>query len=218
MMIDASQNYASDEIVDAIGLLYVNSLLWQSGLFDPRRGGGMWIGRYYAHPAYWTTPPCEVVKTRDGVPVTAGCSAAAGAAYMTLLHLGKLVNADASRRMKIFLDRQTQPNKGETLTGCFTAYTVVADHIATQKEAYAKIGIGNYFNEFEPALLAMQRGTKVYRYASCYLDADPNANPSLPLYNTIDYVPPPLPMPPPMAPPPPPPPAPPDPDDEDDDE
>jgi hypothetical protein len=50
----ASHDQASSLLIDMLGYLYVNSLLWQSGLFDAGRGGGMWIARNYGMPAeFW---------------------------------------------------------------------------------------------------------------------------------------------------------------------
>src|SRR5262249_1702676 len=91
----ASHDHASSLLFDKLGYLYVNSLLWQSGLFDAARGGGMWIARNYGGVQFefWdmsgSRKPGLLVptsrKTPDGQSITASLSAASGTAYMVLL-------------------------------------------------------------------------------------------------------------------------------------
>jgi len=183
LMIDASHNEATDACLDAIGYLYSNSLLWQSGLFSPERGGGMWVGRHYAgshRGLAWSPPPGPRLKTRDGDEIQAACSAAAGVALMTLLHQGKLVDADASRRMKIFCDRAERSPKGESVDYSPAAYGIarivvtggVEEQVLDREEVYSKIGLGSFNNYFDVALISYRnrkRG-KSFRYAVSFMD------------------------------------------------
>jgi beta-lactamase class A len=39
-----SDNRAATAAAEALGFEYIASVMWQSGLYDPREGGGLWIG------------------------------------------------------------------------------------------------------------------------------------------------------------------------------
>lgn len=180
LMIDASHNAATDACLDAIGYLYIDSLLWRTGLFAPARGGGMWVGRHYAgnhHGLDWSPPPGPRLHTRDGDLIQAAMSAASGVAYMTLLAQGKLVDADASRRMRIFVDRAQVAPKGESIDGSPAAYGIARDdghggEALRVREVGSKVGLGNFRNYFDAALIGVRNTIKhtQHRYAVSFMD------------------------------------------------
>lgn len=222
LTIEVSHDYAADECIDLIGFLYINSLLWRSGLFDPRRGGGMWVGRHYIDVHHWTAPPCPEVKTRDGMVMRAGTSAVAGCAFMTLLHQGKLVNEAESQRMKVFTARKlpfaskTGKSPHESfLTAELRRLSDVGGRTAEVEESFNKIGLGSFNNLFDIVLATVTDlpNKRKLRYAACVLDGwliDDFGEPTYdvivsPIPSLLDGMPPlgrPAPMPPIPAPPP----------------
>lgn len=180
LTIEVSHDFGADDVIDDIGFLYINSLLWQSGLFDAKRGAGMWVGRHYVSPKYWTAPPCPEVRTRDGQVVRAGMSAVAGVAFMTLLHKGKLVNAAESKRMKIFLSRvppfetKDEPSMhGSPFTADLHRYSDVGGATVRVVHSFSKIGLGNFGNVFDIVLAEVYDKTAhaTVTFAACMLDA-----------------------------------------------
>ena len=124
----ASHDHGASLVIDKLSYLYVNSLLWQSGLFDAARGGGTWIARNYGGGDTAHEPPSDYKpnefefwdmsgrgkqgllvpvqrKTPDGAVIAASLSAASGTAWMVLLEQSRLVNGPACLRMKALLDR-----------------------------------------------------------------------------------------------------------------
>jgi hypothetical protein len=223
LTIEVSHDYAADECLDLIGFLYLNSLLWRADLFNPKRGGGMWVGRHYMDKRHWSAPPIPELKTRDGMVVRAGTSAVAGVAFMTLLHQGKLVDAAESQRMKIFMARrfpfasktEGSQHDSSAVAGLARPNQYGASTVKVE-EVFNKIGLGNFNNVFDIVLATVRDriSHKVFRYAVCFLDGTLIDDYPEPFYDVIDPVPesvvdkiPKLPPPPPV---PPPPPAPPD--------
>jgi beta-lactamase class A len=90
-----SSNAAANALIDRVGFDRLAASLWQSGLYDPRAGGGLWIGKTFGSPRSWHRDP---VKGLDHA-----ASALALARFMTLLAQGKLIDQAASARMKSFL-------------------------------------------------------------------------------------------------------------------
>jgi hypothetical protein len=173
LTVELSHDEASDKCIDMLGFLYINSVLWRSGLFDPRRGGGMWVGRHYLSPRFWAAPPCPEVKTRDGMVVRAGTSAVAGCAFMTLLHQGKLVDKATSQQMAIFVSR-TPPFASKLDTSMHQSWFVDGLQRSGTKvvQSFNKIGLGSFYNLFDIALVVVEDepSKRTYRYAVCVLD------------------------------------------------
>lgn len=172
LTIVSSHDHGASLVLDKLGYLYVNSLLWQSGLFDAARGGGLWLARNYGggdttddspsefkpnEPEFWDmsgrkTPGLLVPVTRrtpDGAVIQASLSAASGTAFMVLLHQDRLVNAPACLRMKVLLDRLTELPRdphGFPPDRSPLAESVPAqgaDRSTVFKHLYSKIGIGS---------------------------------------------------------------------------
>jgi hypothetical protein len=171
MTIIASHDHGASLVIDKLGYLYVNSLLWQSSLFDAARGGGMWIARNYGggdpHEPPSDYKPNEFEfwdmsgrkapgllvpvqrKTPDGAVITASLSAASGVAFMVLLQQNRLVNGPACLRMKALLDRVRA--KPRDYAGGYREGSPLGDGIVgssnhyspTFKHLYSKIGLGS---------------------------------------------------------------------------
>jgi hypothetical protein len=161
MMVNWSHNHASSIILERIGFMYVNSLLWQSGLFDPAGPGGFFMARNYGpgrHTEHWDVNgnrrpgllvPGQPRFTPDkGGPaqISAGLSAAIGVKFMALLYRGWLTSAMSSWYMRTLLDRIGQPPRvvgaghsdRSPLADAFGApSSTVFEHV------YSKIGIGS---------------------------------------------------------------------------
>jgi hypothetical protein len=165
----ASHDHGASLVLDKLGYLYVNSLLWQSGLFDAARGGGMWIARNYgggdtSHESpsafqpnefeFWDmsgrkTPGLLVPvshKTPDGDFISASLSAASGTAWMVLLEQNRLVNGPACLRMKALLDRvRSKPrdySHGYRDDAPFADGVLAKPYGPKFKHVYSKIGLG----------------------------------------------------------------------------
>ena len=124
MMVNWSHNHAASIILERIGFLYVNSLLWQSGLFDPAGHGGLFLARNYGPVGHWEwwdvngdgrrglLVPGQPRFTPDKTGpdrLAAGLSAAMGVKFMALLYRGWLTSAMSSWYMRILLDKIGEP-------------------------------------------------------------------------------------------------------------
>lgn len=95
-MIRVSSNQAASDAIQALGFNYINSVLWQSGLFDPETGGGLWIGKAYGgENDRWHRDP--VANTSHGA------SALSLAMLLTELAQGDLIDEKSSREMLAIL-------------------------------------------------------------------------------------------------------------------
>ena len=96
MMMDRirASNHAASTIVADLGHLYIASTLLQSGLFDPARGGGLWIASNFVGK-----------KWLAGVAIggEASATAASVAVFLILLMQDQLVDRDASAEMRDLL-------------------------------------------------------------------------------------------------------------------
>ncbi|MFQ5742318.1 MAG: serine hydrolase [Acidobacteriota bacterium] len=96
-MIRSSDNAAATAVLDRVGFAKVASTLQADAyrLYEPRLGGGLWVGKAYAEDRYWHRDPM------------AGLSHAAtprqAARFFVLLDQGKLVSEVASAEMKRLL-------------------------------------------------------------------------------------------------------------------
>ncbi len=94
-MMRISNNYVASVVIKKIGFNYINSVLWQSGIYDKNRGGGLWVGRAYAGGKFWHRDP--VAKLSHGT------NSLSMVKYMTLLEQGRLVSPKDSESIKYFL-------------------------------------------------------------------------------------------------------------------
>lgn len=91
-----ASDYAASTIVRDVGFPYIASTLLQSGLYDPNRGGGLWLGADYRR-----------IVWKDALAGGHRISATAGslAAFMTLLAQRRLVSPEASGVMQFFMQK-----------------------------------------------------------------------------------------------------------------
>ena len=94
-MIRISNNRIASRVILKLGFNYIASVLWQTGIYDPARGGGLWVGRAYAGGKYWHRDP--VGNQSHGI------SPFSMARYMTLLAQGRLVSPEQSISMREYL-------------------------------------------------------------------------------------------------------------------
>lgn len=92
-------NHAGRVLIEIIGYPYIASLMWQSGLRHPKRGG-LWLTTSYESgvPRWDDAPPMT--------PALAGghtASALSLVTFFTLLEQGRLVNVASSKKMKAHL-------------------------------------------------------------------------------------------------------------------
>jgi hypothetical protein len=89
-------DYAASTIVRDLGFPYIVSTLLQSGIYDPKRGGGLWLGADYGR-IVWQ----GALAGGDAVSATAGSLAA----FMTLLAQKRLVSPEASAEMQFLMEK-----------------------------------------------------------------------------------------------------------------
>ncbi len=87
-------------VIRDIGYAYITSVLLQYGLYDPNRGGGLWLGSDYDRSEWQGAPASSLTKVRGGAR-----SATAGslATFLTLLMQDRLVDPQSSAEMRDLL-------------------------------------------------------------------------------------------------------------------
>jgi beta-lactamase class A len=93
IMIARSDNEAASRMIDRIGFKYIESVLRQPKyeLYDPERGGGLWVGKEYARDT--KRYPDPLMGISHGATVTQVCR------FYYLLAMGKLVSRDRCIQM-----------------------------------------------------------------------------------------------------------------------
>ena len=95
-MVRVSSNEAASEAIARVGFPYIASLLWQSGLYDPEMGGGLWLGKAFGGVNdRWHRDPVANASH--------GASPLACAKMLCLIEQGRLVDGQASAEMKAIL-------------------------------------------------------------------------------------------------------------------
>ena len=94
--VTGASDYAVSTIIRDAGFPYIASTLLQSGLYDPSRGGGLWLGADYGR-IIWK----GALAQGDAISATAGSLAA----FMTLLAQRRLVSPEASGAMQFFMQK-----------------------------------------------------------------------------------------------------------------
>jgi len=142
-------NCDASKISRSLGLSYVNSALWQSGLYDCR-WGGIWLGGHYNE---WDNKSKKWECDKDpyffkGNCTSEGChrdpkgghfsavTALSVATFFTLLAQGRLINEQSSQALKDILIMQ--PDRcGSRFKNGLTA----AGRFANTDRIYSKIGV-----------------------------------------------------------------------------
>jgi hypothetical protein len=190
LMTRHSDNNAAHDCITAIGYLYLDSALWQSDLYNPRRHGGIWLGGSYPKTIaggntlsiLWQPAP---VGDRDRKNPTRQCgTAAAAAALLTLLEQDDLVNKDASTEMR----NEMLDIKASDGYSSWMVIGLSAANLASSKRgdrAFAKIGIAD--GKFFDCVLIRRTDVatnKLLRYVMVALDA-PASDAGENLYKSI---------------------------------
>ncbi len=96
-MIRNSSNQAATEILNRVGKAYLADLLQSSRyrLYDPKKNGGLWVGKEYSKAGAWKRDPLHNLSH--------GATALQVARFYYMLQTGRLVSPELSRQMKSIL-------------------------------------------------------------------------------------------------------------------
>jgi beta-lactamase class A len=95
-MCRVSSNQCASAAIQKVGFPYIASVLWQSRLYDPKHGGGLWVGKSYGgQNDYWHRDPVANLSH--------GATANSLATLFTLLAQDRLVDAESSAQMREIL-------------------------------------------------------------------------------------------------------------------
>jgi beta-lactamase class A len=96
-MIRNSSNRAATAILNRVGKAYLASLLQSSRyrLYDPKKNGGLWVGKEYSKTGTWKRDPIHNLSH--------GATALQVARFYYMLQTGRLVSPELSRQMKSIL-------------------------------------------------------------------------------------------------------------------
>jgi len=123
-----ASDYAASTIVRDLGFPYIASTLLQSGLYDPNRGGGLWLGTDYID-IFWK----GALAGGDVISASAGSLAA----FMTLLAQRRLVSPEASAVMQFFV----QKIPGLAFPGFGSWFEIALGALGPLKSLLSKVGL-----------------------------------------------------------------------------
>jgi beta-lactamase class A len=97
LMIRNSSNHAATAMLNKVGKAYLAELLQSPRyrLYDPKRNGGLWVGKEYSKSGTWKRDPLHNLSH--------GATALQVARFYYLLETGQLVSPELSRQMKDIL-------------------------------------------------------------------------------------------------------------------
>ncbi len=91
-----SDNRAATVALETLGHAYVAAFLWHAGFYDPREGGGLWVGLGFGRgTACWRPDPLQGL-VHAATPL-------ALVRFYALLGQDRLVDADASREIRALM-------------------------------------------------------------------------------------------------------------------
>lgn len=92
-MIRVSSNSAATRLIDAVGLKKIQAVLKdpRNGLYDEKRGGGLWVGKRYASSGIRVGDPMHNISH--------GATATQVSRFFYLLHSGRLISPQRSAQM-----------------------------------------------------------------------------------------------------------------------
>ncbi len=188
IMIDDSDNAASQSCVEDVGYLYINSALWQSDIFNPQRGGGLWVASTFRDKSLrWveTPVPDKLQPAKDSFT---SCTPSAIVAILTLIEQNRLINPDLSAQMRALLNKRKTGLKrrfGGRLTpvGSYSR-SFIREGLAiinpdspnrtarfSLDEIFSKLGIGNKFSD-AAIIKRTDRGKKLHYVVAAFDDED----------------------------------------------
>jgi hypothetical protein len=130
-----ASNYATSTIVGDVGYVYIASSLVQSGLYDGKRNGGLWLASDYWNASnYWT----KGAAFGSGLPVSS--TAGSLAAFMTLLAQDRLVSPTSSIEMKALMKKEPNPTH-PGITSWFKEGLMELKDQGQIKRVFSKVGV-----------------------------------------------------------------------------
>jgi hypothetical protein len=192
LMIYWSHDHAGSIVLERLGFLYVNSLMWQSGLFDPAGAGGLFLARNYGPDGHWefwdikgdgtrgllVPSQPRFTPDRGGADrISGGISASVGTRFMVLLYRGLLTTGMSSVRMLMLLDRMHGSADRSPLAEAFTVGSAnLSDYAPKFEHVYSKIALGGKrtdgkTNSGDAALLYLKHPTAPRTLAATCLDS-----------------------------------------------
>jgi hypothetical protein len=163
LMVDQSDNSATHSCIENISFLYLASSLFQSDIYSPQRGGGVWEGSTHDGDFRWIKPP--VPRGNPKADFVSG-TAASAAALFTLIEQSRLVDPVAAAGMRQLTSKNKKPFG--SLTRSFFQEGLDAAGL-TQVRLHSKLGIGDRLND--GAIIVRQVGSKQIRYVATGFDA-----------------------------------------------
>lgn len=175
LMLDESDNPASHTCITDIGFCYIGSCLWQYGIYDPNRGGGIWEGGSHLNLNWHKSfVPQPNPKTRSE-PDFQNSTAVSAVTLFTLMGQRQLVTEEASLAMRGLTSKMKSgltirnPQTGQSFP--VTSYTrsfFFESLPFPVSVVCSKLGIGNFNNDV--ILVARRDRGKILRYAAAGFD------------------------------------------------
>jgi V8-like Glu-specific endopeptidase len=126
-----ASNFITSTLVREIGYPYIASTLLQSGLYDPARGGGMWLGH-----SYWGSSWRGALSGGPPQSATAG----GAAAFMALLAQNRLVDPHSSAEMRALIQKHPFPTH-PTIKSSFEEGIRQLPHQGSRVLVLSKLGV-----------------------------------------------------------------------------
>jgi len=159
-MVPAS-NFIVSTIVKDVGYPYIASTLLQSGLYDPSREGGLWLGA-----SYWDSTWRGALKGGSRQSATAGSAAA----FMTLLAQDRLVDPASSAEMRALIHKEPNPTHPGIVSWFKEGLKQLPDE-GSIETVLSKLGAFEGIDDCAFIERKVDSGTKVIRYVAVGLRA-----------------------------------------------
>ena len=160
LMIGFSNNAAATSCIVDIGFPYIASVLIQTGLWDPARDGGLWMGAGYGGPSWRAS-------LLGGGTVSA--NAGALAALMTLIARDLAVDAASSAEMRALLNKDDFPGT-YTRSGFQDGLAAELKRLGrTRATVFSKLGLLQG-PEYDCAIIERDEGGKHLKYVAVALN------------------------------------------------
>jgi V8-like Glu-specific endopeptidase len=165
LMIGFSNNKAATSCIVDIGFPYIASVLIQTGLWDPMRGGGLWLGAGYGGPNWLANPV-------GGGTVTA--TAGALAALLTLIARDLAVDAASSAAMRALFKKGAYPG-AYTRSGFRDGLNAELERLGrTPATVFSKLGLLTG-PEYDCAIIERDEGGKHLKYVAVAMNVTSTA-------------------------------------------
>lgn len=156
-----ASNFITSTLVRDIGYPYIASTLLQSGLYDPARGGGIWLGA-----SYWGSSWRGALSGGPPQSATAG----GAAAFMTLLAQDRLVDPHSSAEMRALIQKHPMPSH-PTIVSWFEEGIRQLPHQGSRVLVLSKLGVHAGIDDCAYIERKVASGSKTLRYVAVGLRA-----------------------------------------------